>query len=178
MRQTALILALLACLAHVSTASEGPRVGEKAPDFTLPMATKDSLGPAGLRLSSLVGKNLIVLAFYPADRSGGCTKEMCMIRDNFAKLSELGTSVLGISGDYIYSHREWAKYHNLQFPLLSDHDGHVARLYASFNEETGFNRRAVYLIDRTGTIAYVDREYNPGTPDSFNALKDAIAKIR
>jgi peroxiredoxin len=178
MRTIGLALSLLLSFTHAAAALDGPQVGEKAPDFSLPMATKDTLVPAGLRLSSLIGKNLVILAFYPADWSGGCTKEMCTIRDNFAALSELGASVLGISGDYIYSHREWAKYHNLQFPLLSDHDGRVARLYGSLNEATGFNRRTVFLIDRNGTIAYVDLQYNPSTPDSFEALKSAIAKLR
>jgi peroxiredoxin len=178
MQTIRLVLALLLSFMHTAAALDGPRVGEKAPDFVLPMATKDTLVPGGLRLSSLIGKNLVILAFYPADWSGGCTKEMCTMRDNFAELSDLGASVLGISGDYIYSHREWAKFHHLQFPLLSDHDGQVARLYGSLNEESGYNRRTLYLIDRNGTIAYVDLQYNPSTPDSFEELKNAIAKLR
>ncbi len=178
MRHVMLGFVMGMCVTFAAIAADSPKVGDKAPDFSLPMATKDTLVPGGLHLSSLVGKDLIVLAFYPADWSGGCTKEMCMIRDNFAKLSDLGVTVLGISGDYIYSHREWAKYHNLQFPLLSDHDGRVARLYNTLNEETGYNRRTVFLIDRTGTVAYVDRQYNPGTRDSFDALQNAVTKLR
>jgi peroxiredoxin len=152
-------------------------VGDKAPDFSLPYATKDTLVDA-LKLSDVVGKNNIILAFYPADWSGGCTKEMCTMRDNFSTLSNLGATVYGISGDYIYSHREWAKHHNLQFALLSDHDHSIAKTYSSYNATTGMNLRTVYVIDRSGTIAYIDLAYKAGTPDSFEKLKEALAKLK
>src|SRR5262245_58951282 len=90
-------------------------VGDPAPDFALPYATKDSVASDDLKLSSEIGKNIIVLAFYPADWSGGCTKEMCTMRDNIADLGHLNAEVLGISGDYEYSHHEWAK--NLNLPV-------------------------------------------------------------
>ena len=59
------------------------RVGDMAPDFSLPYATRDSVGQDDLKLSSLFGRGAIVLAFYPADWSGGCTKEVCTFRDKF-----------------------------------------------------------------------------------------------
>ncbi len=152
-------------------------VGDKAPDFTLPLATKDTLIRA-LRLADVVGKNNIILAFYPADWSGGCTKEMCTMRDNFGTLSDLGATVYGISGDYVYSHREWAKYHNLQFALLSDHNHEVARSYSSYNPDTGFNLRTIYVIDKKGNIAYMDLAYQAGSVESFDKLKSALAKLK
>jgi peroxiredoxin len=159
-------------------AGEGLNIGDRAPDFTLPMATKDTLVPSGIRLSSIIGKGVIVLAFYPADWSGGCTKEMCTLRDNFAELSRLGVSVYGISGDYIYSHREWAKYHNLQFPLLSDHDHSIAKRYQSYNASTGYNLRTVYIIDLGGRIAYQDLAYSAGSTDSLEKLRAALRAIQ
>lgn len=152
-------------------------VGDKAPDFTLPLATKDTLIQA-LKLSDVLGKDNIILAFYPADWSGGCTKEMCTMRDNFGTLSQLGATVYGISGDYVYSHREWAKYHNLQFALLSDHNHDVARMYSSYNPDTGFNLRTIYVIDKSGTIAYIDLGYKAGSVESFDKLKDALGKLK
>ena len=154
------------------------RVGDAAPDFTLSSATKDSVNSSDLKLSQVVGKSNIVLAFYPADWSGGCTKEMCTMRDEFSSLSELGATIFGISGDYVYSHREWAKYLNLQFTLLSDHTHDVARTYQSYNPESGFNRRTVYVVDRKGNIAYMDLAYKAGSPESFQRLKDALAKLK
>ena len=118
-----------------------PKVGQAAPDFRLPYATLEKIylkPEEQLSLSSMRGKN-VILAFYPADWSGGCTKEVCTLRDTFAELAKLNAVVLGVSGDYVFSHHEWAKFHKLQFPLLSDHDHKIARLYGSFNEGVGYN---------------------------------------
>ena len=173
----AVILIMILAVAIGFSGEKQLNVGNKAPDFSLPCATKDTLLDV-VRLSDIVGRNIIILAFYPADWSGGCTKEMCTMRDNFGALSDLGATVYGISGDYIYSHREWAKHHNLQFALLSDHDHSVARTYSSYNAATGMNLRTVYVIDRSGTIAYIDLSYKAGTPDSFEKLKAALANLK
>ncbi len=160
-----------------ANAADKLNVGDKAPDFSLPLATKDSITEA-LKLSEVIGKNNIILAFYPADWSGGCTVEMCTIRDNFAVLGDLGATVFGISGDYAYSHREWAKHHNLQFGLLADHDHQVAKTYSSYNADTGYNIRTIYLIDRNGNIAYIDPAYKAREAYSFENLKAALAKLK
>lgn len=165
---------LVAAFSAVTTAQAQLRIGDPAPDFTLASATKDSIDMSGIRLSSAIGKNNIVLAFYPADWSGGCTKEMCTMRDNFSDLSGLGATVLGISGDYVYSHREWGKRLDLPFTLLSDHDHKVAKTYQSYNAQTGYNMRTVYLVDRKGRIAYIDLAYKPGSTESFDSLKNSI----
>lgn len=156
----------------------GPKVGDVAPDFALPYATKDTLIlTPPLKLSELVGKHSIVLAFYPADWSGGCTKEVCTFRDNFSKVENLNAEVLAISGDYVFSHREWAKYHNLQFKLLSDHSHEVAKKYNSFNEQWGMNKRTVFVIDKTGKIAYMNLKYDVRTPADFEKLQDELKKL-
>jgi peroxiredoxin Q/BCP len=128
-------------------------------------------------LSEVVGSQKIILAFYPADWSGGCTKEVCSFRDNFSSLSGLNARVLAVSGDYVYSHHEWAKALSLPFFLLSDHLHSVARLYESFNPATGFNRRTVYVVDSRGIIQYIDPEYRVRDDISFNKLSEALKKI-
>lgn len=120
-----------------------PAVGSRAPEFTLPYATKDSIARSPLKLSDFAGKRVVIVAFYPADWSTGCTKEVCTMRDNFEALQGLDAEVLAISGDYVWSHHEWAKFHNLPFKLLSDHSHAVARLYDSYNDKTFYNRRTV-----------------------------------
>ena len=154
------------------------KVGDKAPDFTLPAATKDTILSKGISPNSQIGKNNIILAFYPADWSGGCTTEMCTMRDNFAELGNLGATVLGISGDYVNSHRQWAKELNLPFTLLSDHTHDVAKTYQSFNASTGHDYRTVYVIDRNGKIAYMDLKYVAGSEESFGKLKSALAALK
>ena len=170
----AVIAAALACAGAVAGTL---KVGDSAPDFSLPGATKDTIDFGGVTLSSRTGRNAIILAFYPADWSGGCTKEMCTMRDNFGDLGTLGATVFGISGDYVFSHREWAKSLGLPFMLLSDHDHHVAKLYESFNQKSGFNIRTVYVIDKRGNIAYIDPAYLAGSPESFAKLKSALSAL-
>jgi peroxiredoxin len=153
------------------------KVGNRAPDFDLPCATKDSIFREDVRLSEIVGSSAIVLAFYPADWSSGCTKEMCSIRDSYSSLSELGAVVYGISGDYAFSHREWARHLDLPFALLSDHDHAVARAYESFDGTSGYNKRTVFVIDQKGNIAYMDLAYSVRSSDSFDRLKAALAKV-
>jgi len=151
-----------------------PKVGDAAPDFQLPYATRDSVADDSLRLSSLIGKRNIVLAFYPADWSGGCTKEVCTLRDNFTSLGAVNADVIGISGDYVFSHHEWAKFHNLPFRLASDHNHGVAKRYGSYYEAYGFNRRTVFVVGKTGKIAYEDLAYSPRDSVSFGKLQAAL----
>jgi peroxiredoxin len=162
------------------SAAAAPKVGEAAPDFKLPYATQEKLfmkPEEQMSLSGLKGKN-VILAFYPADWSGGCTTEVCTLRDTFAELSKLNAMVLGISGDYVFSHQEWAKFHKLQFPLLSDHDHHVAKAYDSYMEQYGFNKRTVYLIDKDGVVRYVNLAFKAGDKKDYDALRAELEKLK
>jgi peroxiredoxin len=163
-----------------ASAAASPKVGEAAPDFKLPYATQEGtfMKPDQLMsLSSMKGKN-VILAFYPADWSGGCTAEVCTLRDTFAELSKLNATVLGISGDYVFSHHEWAKFHKLQFPLLSDHDHRVARMYDSYMEGAGFNKRTIYLIDKDGVVRYVNLAFKAGDKKDYDALRAELEKLK
>lgn len=173
-----LLLAFVFVLATGSlTAQTSPAPGSPAPDFQLPGATADSIMATKTRLSDLTARGAVIIAFYPADWSGGCTKEMCTMRDSFSDLGGLGTTVVGISGDYVHSHREWAKHLGLQFLLLSDHDHQVARAYGSFNPISGYNTRTVFLVDARGIVRYADTAYRAGDPASFTALRNAVSTL-
>jgi glutaredoxin-dependent peroxiredoxin len=161
-------------------AAVAPKVGEAAPDFKLPYATQEKLAmkpDEQMSLSSLRGKN-VILAFYPADWSGGCTAEVCTLRDTFVELSKLNATVLGISGDYVFSHQEWAKHHNLQFPLLSDHDHHVAKMYDSYMDGVGFNKRTIYLIDKDGVVRYVNLAFKATDKKDYDTLRAELEKLK
>ena len=166
--------------AGADAAAAAPKVGEAAPDFSLPYATQEKIflkPEERMSLSSQKGKN-VILAFYPADWSGGCTKEVCTLRDTFAELSKLNATVLGISGDYVFSHYEWAKFHKLQFPLLSDHDHKVARLYGSYMEDVGFNKRTVFLIDKQGIVRYSNLDFKAGDAKDYASLRAELEKLK
>ncbi len=171
-------LVVLSTIVCPGQTPETPQIGQVAPDFSLPYATRDSIARAPLTLSKLVGPRNIVIAFYPADWSGGCTKEMCTMRDNFGALENLNAEVLPISGDYVFAHHQWAKDENFQFRLLSDHLHAVAKTYGSYNDKNGFNKRTVFVVDRQGKIAYEDLEYSVADNEHFNRLKDALARLK
>jgi peroxiredoxin len=183
------MLFVIACLVMIATgvsadnktdaAAAPPKVGDTAPDFSLPYATQEKIffkPEEHITLASQRGKN-VILAFYPADWSGGCTKEVCTLRDTFAELSKLNATVLAVSGDYVFSHQEWAKHHNLQFPLLSDHDHKVAKLYGSYNEAAGFNNRTIFLIDKNGVVRYTNMQFKAGDANDYSKLKEELAKL-
>jgi peroxiredoxin len=170
------LLTIFSLPSHALTAGpDSLRVGDAAPDFTLPMATQDTIDMIGISLSDEFRRGPVILAFYPADWSSGCTAEMCTVRDNFVSLSGLGVKVYGISGDYVFSHREWARRLDLPFALLSDHDHTVARQYQSYNERRGMNLRTVFVVGTNGRLLYVDRGYSSATPGSFDALKRFVS---
>lgn len=192
MKKIAFFLGLLLTLTVVSVSgqnggagkpgdNEGPAVGQSAPDFELPWATQEKLYTSRnewLKLSSLQGSNVIV-AFYPADWSGGCTTEVCTFRDSWNDLGKLDAKLLAISGDYVFSHQEWAKHHKLDFPLLQDHDHAVAKLYGSYQPAFGgINKRTVYLIDKKGIVRYKNLAFKAGAKEDYEALRAALMKLQ
>ena len=98
-----------------------PKVGDKAPTF---QATDDQGKP--WKSSDHVGKKVVVVYFYPADFTGGCTKQACGYRDDFSKLQDAGVEVVGISGDSVKNHAAFKKFHKLNFTLLADPKGEAA----------------------------------------------------
>jgi peroxiredoxin len=164
-------------VASAQAASDVLKVGDTAPDFSLMWATRDSVSFTPLKLSALEGNGPVVLAFYPADFSGGCTKEVCSMRDNFAALQSTHAEIVGLSGDYPFSSHEWAKQLNLPFKLASDHKHEVAKAYASYDERSGFNSRTVYAIDKAGKIGYIDMHYSPRDSVSLGKLQAALKQM-
>ena len=117
-------------------------VGARAPEFTLP----DQNG-RDTSLTSLLNHGSLVLFFYPADFTPGCTKEVCMLRDLHSELITRGLSVAGISPQGAQSHRGFQSKHSLPFTLLSDPGKAVIAMY-EVNGPLGIGvRRATYLVD-------------------------------
>jgi len=126
------------------------KVGDKAPDFTLPSQMGDNL-----TLSEFFGKNNIVLYFYPKDESPGCTKEACSFRDNYQELTNLGAEVLGVSGQSVESHKSFASHYGLPFILLSDEDNKVRELYGVPSTMGIIPGRVTYIIDKKGVVRHI-----------------------
>jgi peroxiredoxin Q/BCP len=119
------------------------KAGELAPDFELP----DQDGTRH-RLSDLLGKGPVVLFFYPAALTPGCTKESCHFRDLAAEFGEVGAQRLGISADKVEKQHTFADKYGLDFPLLSDTDRSVAKAFG-VKRAIGVlpNQRTTFVID-------------------------------
>src|SRR6476620_9512007 len=121
-----------------------PNAGEMAPDFTIPWADGKGAKAQPLSLSKLRGQ-VVVLAFYPADFSGGCTIEMSKFRDEYKTLFGDGVTVIPISHDSLSTHTRWVNDKSFPFALASDTTGDVAKQYASVGRGAYF-ARTVYVI--------------------------------
>lgn len=135
--------------------TDWPAEGTKAPAFTL---TADD--GSKVKLSSLQG-GPVVLYFYPADDTPGCTKEACAFRDRQADLKKLGARVYGVSPDDVASHVKFRDKYQLNFPLLADPDHAVAEKFGAWREKNMYGKksmgvvRSTFLIDAAGVIRKV-----------------------
>ncbi len=176
MRRSILIALLLALTPWSFSFAEQPfKVGDKAPEFKLPYATADSVDFKGFGSADMEGHQYVI-AFYPADWSPGCTKEMCTLRDDFSDLQSLNVTFLPISGDYVYSHREWAKYQKFPFKLLSDPTRAFGKQMGVYNPEKGIMNRSVFVVGPDGRFKYINYDYSVKDDADYNALKAALNK--
>jgi len=130
----------------VKTISEG----STAPDFELPDENGDLV-----RLSDKVREGPVVLFFYPAAMTGGCTREACTFRDLGQDFADAGAQRLGISADPVGRQKEFSEQHSFDYPLLSDRDREVAPAYGVKRRFVTPVKRATFVIDRDLTIRKV-----------------------
>lgn len=127
-------------------------VGDKAPSFTLPDASGDPVS-----LSDYAGRKVVVY-FYPAAATPGCTKQACDFRDNLGELNEAGIAVLGISPDKPAKLAKFVEAEGLTFPLLSDPEKKVLTEWGAFGEKKMYGKtvtgviRSTFLVDADGAI--------------------------
>jgi peroxiredoxin Q/BCP len=127
-------------------------VGDKAPAFSLPDADGNTV-----KLSDFKGRKVIVY-FYPAASTPGCTKQACDFRDSLAELNEAGLDVIGISPDKPEKLAKFRDAEGLTFPLLSDPDKKVLTAWGAFGEKSMYGKtvqgviRSTFLVDEKGVV--------------------------
>lgn len=149
------------------------KVGDKAPDFTLPAHTGTMF-----TLSSLFGQKNTVLYFYPEDESPGCTKEACAFRDSHEYFKDLGAEVIGVNAGSLESHKEFASKHNLPFILLVDKDNTVRKLYGVPSTMGIIPGRVTYIIDKNGIVRHIfssQLQSEKHIKEALDALKQIIS---
>jgi peroxiredoxin len=154
-----------------------PRIGQKAPEFALPDTEKKVRS-----LEEFTKQGPIVLAFFPFAFSGTCDKEMCSFRDDFGTLQASGTQLTGISVDSSYSLKAFSQTYNLQFPLLSDFNKKVTRLYGVLQDPwvglgyRGVAKRSVFLVDGRGLLRYRWVTDEPSDEPPYQEVMKAVRK--
>ena len=125
-------------------------VGDPAPDFTA--TTHDG---KTVSLHDFRDRRGLVIFFYPKDGTAICTKEACAFRDSYEKFLAAGVEVMGVSGDTNESHQKFAQDHRLKFPLISDADGSLRKLFQVPSTWGVVPGRVTYVIDQSGIIRQI-----------------------
>src|SRR5258705_8859044 len=172
--KTILICSVVALALVGSRAAEPaktPKVGDKAP----PIEGKDQDGKTW-KLADQIGKQAVLLYFYPKDDTPGCTKEACGFRDRIADLKKDNVEVIGVSFDSPESHQKFISKYNLNFPLLADTDGKIADAYGVKMPTRPMAKRVSFLIGLDGKIAHVTD--NPKPDPHLTEMKEAAEKLK
>lgn len=142
-------------------------VGDKIPQFSLPDQNGEEFD-----ISDHLGRQALVIYFYPKDDTPGCTKEACSFRDSFEEFTDRKVKVIGISADGVESHKNFAKKYNLPFTLLADTKNEVRNLFGVKSNMMGLiPGRVTYVVDDQGVIIYVFESQFKATKHISEALQ-------
>ena len=154
------------------------RLGQKVPEFSLPDSDRKTRS-----LGEFTKQGTVILAFFPFAFSGVCDKEMCVFRDGFGDLQQSGAQLVGISVDSAFALRAFAQTYNLQFPLLSDFNKKVTKLYGVLQDPwvgfgyKGVAKRAVMIVDRRGILRYRWVTDEPSDEPPYGEVVKATQKL-
>jgi peroxiredoxin Q/BCP len=141
------------------------KVGDKLLDFS----AKDTNGNL-FNSKDYIGKQALVIYFYPKDETKVCTQQACSFRDNYQEFKDLGAEVIGISADSIQSHIKFKSKFNLPFILLSDNDKKLRKLFGVENDFLIIPGRQTFVVDEKGLIIMIFNSMS-GTIHIEKALK-------
>jgi thioredoxin-dependent peroxiredoxin len=184
-----LSIAVMSAVGYSPAMAAELKVGDPAPQFTV----KDDQGN-DWKSSEHFGKKTVVVYFYPADTTGGCTKQACAYRDDLAKLKEAGIEVVGVSGDSVKNHQLFKQKENLNFTLLADTEGKVAKAFGvpvtegektvkaliNGKEEqlvrTVTTARWTFVVDKDGKIAHINKMVK--APEDSKAVLEVAKSLK
>lgn len=143
------------------------KIGSTIPSFTLP----DQNGNL-FDINSVLGKKNLVIYFYPKDDSPGCTAQACSFQDQFEVFKEADAVIIGISGQSVESHKEFAAKHRLTFTLLSDQGNKIRKQFGVPTNLFGLlPGRITYVADKTGKVIYMFNSQMQATKHVDEALR-------
>ena len=157
-----LLFMTLFLIKNLTAQNKKINIGDKIPNFTL----KDQNGN-DFRVEDYIGKQNMVIYFYPKDNTSICTKEACKFRDEFEDFTDLNSLVIGISSDSVESHKEFEVKNNLPFTLLADIDKKVRKLFGVPKSMGFLPGRVTYVVNKEGKVIYI-----------FNSMTDADKHVK
>lgn len=151
-----------------------PTVGDPAPDFELPFEPKGR----PVRLSEVLKEGPAVLLFFPLAFSSTCTEEMCAVAEDWSRWRQVGARVLGISVDSPFVNVRFAEECGAPFPILSDFNRAASRaydvLYDEFYGLEGVSKRAAFVVDREGRVAYAWVRDDAGVMPPLEEIRSVV----
>lgn len=154
------------------------RIGDKAPDFTLP---DTDMKPRSLH--EFLGKK-IVIAFFVGAFTSTCTKEVCEFRDSMARLVDLNAAVIGISVNDPFSNKAFAEKNRLPFLVLSDYNRQVIKQWdlelPDFAGLKGYTvaKRSIFILDQQGTVRYMWISHDPSIEPKYEEIQKTLEQIQ
>ena len=149
--------------------ADWPEAGDAAPDFELP-STKGTL-----RLKDLTNTKKVLLAFYAEDSTPLCSSEVSVLKEDYELVRQLRAEVVAVSADSLDSHLDFVdELGGVPFPLVSDERLEAATAYGVLDEAGKRSRRAVFVIDKGGTILHVVPRFQPGNPTQYEDIFVAL----
>jgi len=153
------------------------RIGEKAPNFTLP-----DVDMKNRSLQDFLGQK-VILAFFVGSFTRTCTMEVCAFRDSMAYLTEFDAQVIGVSVNDPFTNKSFAEKNYLPYPILSDYNREVVKLYGLESEDymglRGYTvaKRSILILDQQGVIRYIWLSDNPEVEPNYDELKTIVKQI-
>jgi len=146
-----LIAVIIIKMTVTNTPKQPLKVGDTIPAFSL----QDQNGQ-WFNSDEVIGKQPVIIYFYPKDETPGCTKEACKFRDEFEVFTDLNARVIGISSDNVASHKKFAEKYHLPFTLLADVNKKVRQLFGVPKSTLGLlPGRVTYIINNKGVVIYI-----------------------
>jgi thioredoxin-dependent peroxiredoxin len=143
------------------------KIGSTIPSFTLPDQNGNTFD-----INSVLGKKNLVIYFYPKDDSPGCTAQACSFQDQFEVFKEADAVIIGISGQSVESHKEFAIKHRLTFTLLSDEGNNIRKQFGVPTNLLGLlPGRVTYVANKTGKVIYIFNSQTQATKHVDEALR-------
>jgi len=157
------------------------KIGDKALDFELFNYNLEKT-----KLSDYIGKKNIVLLFFPLVNTSVCEKELCSFRDSLKQYEELDAQIFAISVDSPFSLKLWNEKQKFNFPLLSDFNKEISKLYGAFYEVfapgkfdfKGVAKRSAFIIDKQGIIRYIEILENAGEEPNYEKIQEELKKLK